>query len=57
VTEKLPSASAARALSSRRLEPLRKVDAGVLNIAYYEAGPAHGPVVMLMHCLPLACHR
>src|ERR1700720_3872884 len=29
-----------RAPSSRRLEPLRHIDAGVLNVAYYEAGPA-----------------
>jgi len=40
--------SIAPAPSSRRLEPLRQVDAGVLSIAYYEAGPADGPVVMLM---------
>jgi len=26
-----------------RLEPLHHVDAGVLNIAYHEAGPAEGP--------------
>jgi pimeloyl-ACP methyl ester carboxylesterase len=56
LTEKLPSASATRAPSSRRLEPLRKVDAGVLNIAYYEAGPADGPVVMLMHGFPYDIH-
>ena len=31
-----------RAPSSKRLEPLRHVDAGVLNIAYYEEGPADG---------------
>ncbi|HMI14812.1 MAG TPA: hypothetical protein VK526_00430, partial [Bradyrhizobium sp.] len=41
-----------RASSSHRLEPLRHVDAGVLNIAYYEAGPADGPVVMLLHGFP-----
>jgi pimeloyl-ACP methyl ester carboxylesterase len=45
-----------RAPSSRRLEPLRQVDAGVLNIAYYEAGPANGPVVMLMHGFPYDIH-
>jgi pimeloyl-ACP methyl ester carboxylesterase len=56
LTEKLPSGSATRAPSSRRLEPLRKVDAGVLNIAYYEAGPADGPVVMLMHGFPYDIH-
>ncbi len=31
--------SAARLPSSKRLEPLRHIDAGVLNVAYYEAGP------------------
>jgi len=50
------SASLARAASSRRLEPLRHVDAGVLDIAYYEAGPADGPVVMLLHGFPYDIH-
>src|SRR3954453_17844850 len=45
-----------RAPSSKRLEPLRNIDAGVLNIAYYEAGPADGPVVMLMHGFPYDIH-
>jgi pimeloyl-ACP methyl ester carboxylesterase len=45
-----------RASSSRRLEPLRHADAGVLNIAYYEEGPADGPVVMLMHGFPFDIH-
>jgi pimeloyl-ACP methyl ester carboxylesterase len=45
-----------RASSSHRLEPLRHVDAGVLNIAYYEAGPADGPVVMLLHGFPYDIH-
>jgi pimeloyl-ACP methyl ester carboxylesterase len=45
-----------RASSSHRLEPLRHVDAGVLNIAYYEAGPADGPVVMLLHGFPFDIH-
>jgi len=35
-----------RAPSSHRLQPLRHVDAGVLNVAYYEAGPADGPVAI-----------
>ena len=38
-----------RASSSHRLEPLRHIEAGVLDIAYYEAGPPDGPVVMLLH--------
>src|SRR5436190_23568365 len=54
LTEQTPSAS--RASSSKRLEPLRHVDAGVLNIAYYEAGPADGLAVLLMHGFPYDVH-
>ena len=53
VTDK---ASVSRAPSTKRLEPLRHVDAGVLNIAYYEAGPADGPVAMLVHGFPYDIH-
>ena len=55
MTEKT-AASAPHAPSSKRLEPLRQVDAGVLSIAYYEAGPADGPAVMLMHGFPYDIH-
>jgi len=41
---------------SRRMEPLKHVDAGVLNIAYYEAGPADGPVAILLHGFPYDIH-
>jgi pimeloyl-ACP methyl ester carboxylesterase len=51
-----PSASPPRASSSRRLEPLRRIDAGVLDVAYYEEGPADGPVVMLLHGFPYDIH-
>jgi len=51
-----PSARPARAPSSRRMEPLRHVDAGVLNIAYYEEGPAEGRVVVLLHGFPYDIH-
>jgi len=58
LTEKTSAQAAnpARTPSSKRLEPLRNVDAGVLNIAYYEAGPADGPTVLLMHGFPYDIH-
>ena len=50
------SPAPSRASSSRRLEPLSHVDAGALNIAYYEEGPADGPVAMLLHGFPYDIH-
>ncbi|MET9496282.1 alpha/beta hydrolase [Streptomyces sp. NPDC006552] len=35
---------------------LKHVRAGVLNIGYAEAGPAHGPVVLLLHGWPYDIH-
>ena len=45
-----------RASSSTRLEPLRHVDAGVLDVAYYETGPVDGPAVILLHGFPYDIH-
>ena len=38
------------------LGPLKHVDAGVLNVAYAELGPADGPVVILLHGWPYDIH-
>ena len=32
--------------------PLKQIDAGTLNIGYAEAGPVHGPAVLLLHGWP-----
>jgi len=39
-----------------RMEPLRKIEAGVLEVAYYETGPSSGPPVLLMHGFPYDIH-
>jgi pimeloyl-ACP methyl ester carboxylesterase len=46
----------APAPSSRRMEPLKHVHASLLNIAYYEEGPADGPVAILLHGFPYDIH-
>jgi pimeloyl-ACP methyl ester carboxylesterase len=38
------------------MEPLRHVDAGVLNIACYQEGPADGPAAILLHGFPYDIH-
>src|SRR6516225_2797595 len=39
-------------MMSGRLGALAQVDAGVLNVAYYESGPSDGTPVVLMHGFP-----
>ena len=36
--------------------PLKQIDAGVLNVAYAEVGPADGPPVILLHGWPYDIH-
>jgi len=38
------------------MQPLRHIRAGVLDVAYFEAGPAEGPPVFLMHGFPYDIH-
>lgn len=39
-----------------RLQPLRHITAGVLDVALYETGPVDGPPVFLMHGFPYDIH-
>ncbi|MBB3177706.1 alpha/beta fold hydrolase [Variovorax sp. Sphag1AA] len=39
-----------------RMGPLRTIRAGVLDVSYFEAGPADGPPVLLMHGFPYDIH-
>ncbi len=38
--------------SSRSFGPIKKIDAGVLNVGYVDDGPSSGPVVILLHGWP-----
>lgn len=49
-------AYAQAAATPRRLEPIRHIAAGTLDIGYYEAGPAAGPPVILLHGWPYDIH-
>lgn len=46
------SVAAAKAGGHTEFPPLKQVKAGILNIGYAEAGPADGPVVLLVHGWP-----
>jgi pimeloyl-ACP methyl ester carboxylesterase len=42
--------------SSASFAPIKQIDAGLLNVGYAEAGPASGPVVLLLHGWPYDIH-
>ncbi|MDP9992866.1 pimeloyl-ACP methyl ester carboxylesterase [Variovorax boronicumulans] len=42
--------------SARRLEPLKRIEANGLSVGYYEAGPANGAPVILLHGWPYDIH-
>jgi pimeloyl-ACP methyl ester carboxylesterase len=56
VVGKACAQSGASTPSLRRMEPLKHVGAGVLDIAYYQQGPADGPVAILLHGFPYDIH-
>ena len=52
----LAQAADPRRGSTSRLEPLRSIDAGALRVGYFEAGPARGTPVLLLHGWPYDIH-
>jgi pimeloyl-ACP methyl ester carboxylesterase len=39
------------------MNDVKQIDAGVLNVAYVDVGPADGPAVLLLHGWPYDIHR
>src|ERR1700739_4963890 len=50
------SANAQSALTVSPFDNIRQINAGVLNVGYVDAGPANGPVVLLLHGWPYDIH-
>ncbi len=51
-----PAAAPAKTGGNTSFGPLKQIDAGELSIGYAEAGPAGGPVVVLLHGWPYDIH-
>ena len=50
------AAPVARPPSGSSIGPLKQIEAGVLDVAYADAGPPDGPVVILLHGWPYDIH-
>ena len=50
------SVNAQSASSNSPFDNIKQIDAGVLNVGYVDAGPANGPVVLLLHGWPYDIH-
>src|SRR5438067_12402706 len=46
----------AHAQTADAFSAVKQIDAGVLNVGYVDAGPATGPVVILLHGWPYDIH-
>jgi pimeloyl-ACP methyl ester carboxylesterase len=55
-TAKPPDALSIKPGTNNSFGALKQIDAGVLNVGYAEAGPANGPVVILLHGWPYDIH-
>jgi pimeloyl-ACP methyl ester carboxylesterase len=50
------SANAQSTLTNSPFDKIKQINAGVLNVGYVDAGPANGPVVLLLHGWPYDIH-